>query len=70
MSPREYPERPIVGVGGVIINDGRVVLIRRRFEPLAAFRNLAVALLWLRFRAVPATRIDALGAKGTPGTRH
>lgn len=32
---REYPERPIVGVGGVIINDGRVVLIRRRFEPLA-----------------------------------
>ncbi len=35
MSPREYPERPIVGVGGVIIHDGRVVLIRRRFEPLA-----------------------------------
>ena len=32
---REYPERPIVGVGGVIIDDGRVVLIRRRFEPLA-----------------------------------
>ncbi len=35
MSPREYPERPIVGVGGVIIDGGRVVLIRRRFEPLA-----------------------------------
>ena len=32
---REYPERPIVGVGGVIVDDGRVVLIRRRFEPLA-----------------------------------
>ena len=32
---REYPSRPIVGVGGVIIDRGRVVLIRRRFEPLA-----------------------------------
>ena len=32
---REYPERPIVGVGAVIVEDGRVVLIRRRYEPLA-----------------------------------
>ena len=32
---REYPERPIVGVGAVIIEGGRVVLIRRRYEPLA-----------------------------------
>ena len=34
---REYPERPIVGVGAVIIvppGDG-VVLVRRKFEPLA-----------------------------------
>ena len=34
-SSREYPERPIVGVGAVIIQDGAVVLIRRRYEPLA-----------------------------------
>ena len=33
---RLYPERPIVGVGAVILAaDGRVVLIRRRYEPLA-----------------------------------
>jgi ADP-ribose pyrophosphatase YjhB (NUDIX family) len=32
---REYPERPIVGVGAVIVQDGKVVLIRRRYEPLA-----------------------------------
>ena len=32
---REYPERPIVGIGAVIVHAGRVVLIRRRFEPLA-----------------------------------
>jgi mutator protein MutT len=32
---REYPERPIVGVGAVIVDTDRVVLIRRRYEPLA-----------------------------------
>jgi ADP-ribose pyrophosphatase YjhB (NUDIX family) len=34
-SAREYPERPIVGIGAVIVDAGGVVLIRRRFEPLA-----------------------------------
>jgi 8-oxo-dGTP diphosphatase len=33
-STREYPERPIVGVGGVIIENGRALLIRRGSEPL------------------------------------
>jgi 8-oxo-dGTP diphosphatase len=33
-SSREYPERPIVGVGGVIIEGGRALLIRRGSEPL------------------------------------
>jgi 8-oxo-dGTP diphosphatase len=33
-SSREYPERPVVGVGGVIIVDGRALLIRRGSEPL------------------------------------
>jgi len=31
---KEYPERPVVGVGGVVIEDGRVLLIRRGGEPL------------------------------------
>src|SRR6266700_1870173 len=31
---REYPERPVMGVGGVIIDRGRTVLIRRGTEPL------------------------------------
>jgi 8-oxo-dGTP diphosphatase len=33
-SSREYPERPLVGVGGVVIEDGRALLIRRGSEPL------------------------------------
>ena len=32
---RTYPERPFVGVGAVILDGARVVLIRRRNEPLA-----------------------------------
>ena len=31
---REYPDRPVVGVGGVVISDGRALLIRRGSEPL------------------------------------
>ncbi len=31
---REFPDRPIVGVGGVVIRRNRVLLIRRRREPL------------------------------------
>jgi len=31
---REYPDRPVVGVGGVVIEDGKTLLIRRASEPL------------------------------------
>jgi ADP-ribose pyrophosphatase YjhB (NUDIX family) len=31
---REYPDKPIVGVGGVVIEDGKALLIRRGTEPL------------------------------------
>ncbi len=34
-SSRSYPFRPIVGVGAVIVAGGKVVLVKRRFEPLA-----------------------------------
>jgi len=30
---REYPTRPIVGVGAVIVQDGKLVLIKRGVEP-------------------------------------
>lgn len=31
---REYPDRPIVGVGAVIVDQGRVVLVKRGSPPL------------------------------------
>jgi ADP-ribose pyrophosphatase YjhB (NUDIX family) len=35
MDTRSYPERPIVGVGAVVLVDSQIVLIKRRYEPLA-----------------------------------
>ena len=36
MSSRAYPDRPFVGVGAVIVDPAaRVLLVKRRFEPLA-----------------------------------
>ncbi len=33
---RRYPSRPIVGIGAVVlVDDGRVVLVKRKYEPLA-----------------------------------
>jgi len=37
---RSYPDRPIVGVGAVVLVDGRVVLVKRSHEPLAGAWNL------------------------------
>jgi 8-oxo-dGTP diphosphatase len=34
MERRAFPERPIVGVGAVILDAGRVLLVRRGHEPL------------------------------------
>jgi 8-oxo-dGTP diphosphatase len=33
---REYPDFPLVGVGAIIIEDGRVLLVKRGHPPLAA----------------------------------
>ncbi len=33
-SKREFPDHPVVGVGGVVIHENRVLLIRRGSEPL------------------------------------
>jgi ADP-ribose pyrophosphatase YjhB (NUDIX family) len=32
---REYPETPLVGVGAIIVENGRVVLVKRGHPPLA-----------------------------------
>jgi 8-oxo-dGTP diphosphatase len=37
---RRYPDRPVVGVGAVVLVDGRIVLVKRGHEPLMGEWNL------------------------------
>jgi 8-oxo-dGTP diphosphatase len=45
MSNREYPERPLVGVGGVVIEGNRALLVRRGTEPLRGEWSIPGGLL-------------------------
>jgi len=44
---REFPESPLVGVGGVVIHRKRVLLIRRKHEPLKGEWSLPGGLVEL-----------------------
>lgn len=46
-SGREFPDHPRVGVGGVVVNDGRVLLVRRGQEPLKGKWSLPGGLVEL-----------------------
>src|SRR5258706_10016980 len=42
---REYPNSPLVGVGGIIVQDNRVLLIRRGHAPLLGEWSLPGGML-------------------------
>ncbi len=42
---REFPDAPLVGVGAVIVEEGRVLLVRRGSEPLLGHWTLPGGLL-------------------------
>jgi 8-oxo-dGTP diphosphatase len=44
---REFPEAPLVGVGAVVVEEGRVLLVRRGTEPLRGQWSLPGGLLEL-----------------------
>jgi ADP-ribose pyrophosphatase YjhB (NUDIX family) len=44
---RDYPDRPIVGVGAVIVHEGRVVLVKRGSSPLQGEWSLPGGVLEL-----------------------
>jgi ADP-ribose pyrophosphatase YjhB (NUDIX family) len=44
---REYPEHPVVGVGAVIVRDGRALIVKRAHEPRKGEWSLPGGLLEL-----------------------
>jgi 8-oxo-dGTP diphosphatase len=61
---REYPERPFVGVGAIIVEDGRVTLIRRGRAPLLGEWSIPGGALELGETLREATVREALEETG------
>lgn len=61
---REYPERPLLGVGGVVIHDGRVILIRRATEPLKGEWSIPGGLVELGEKLLDAVKREVLEETG------
>ena len=53
---REYPAHPVVGVGAVVVRDGRALLVRRAHEPRKGEWSLPGGLLDLGESLVDAAR--------------
>lgn len=61
---REYPDRPIVGVGAVIIENGRVLLVKRARPPLLGRWSLPGGVVELGETLRAATEREALEETG------
>jgi mutator protein MutT len=53
---REYPERPLLGVGGVIVENGRALLVRRVGKPLKGEWSIPGGLVELGEKLVDAVK--------------
>jgi len=64
MSHRLYPGRPIVGVGVLIEEDGRYLLVKRAAEPDAGLWSIPGGLIEVGERAADAAAREALEETG------
>ncbi len=61
---RDYPERPIIGVGAVIIRGDRVLLVRRATEPLQGEWSVPGGVLELGEKLCEGIRREVLEETG------
>ena len=61
---REYPERPVIGVGAVIVAGGRVLLVRRDTDPLRGEWSVPGGVLELGEKLRHGVRREALEETG------
>jgi len=67
---RDYPEHPLIGVGAVIVEGDRVLLVRRDTEPLRGEWSVPGGMLELGEKLRDGVRREALeetGVKVEPG---
>ena len=61
---RDYPERPIIGVGALIVERGRVLLVRRATEPLKGEWSVPGGMLELGEKLRDGVRREVLEETG------
>lgn len=61
---RDYPEHPIIGVGAVIVEGGRVLLVRRDTEPLRGEWSVPGGMLELGEKLREGVRRESLEETG------
>jgi len=61
---RQYPERPLLGVGAVVIREGLILLIQRGQEPLKGWWTLPGGLVETGERLEAAVRRETLEETG------
>lgn len=61
---REYPDHPLVGIGAVIIQDARVVVVKRATEPLKGRWSIPGGMLELGEKLRAGTAREALEETG------
>jgi 8-oxo-dGTP diphosphatase len=61
---RDYPEHPIIGVGAVIVQAGRVLLVRRDTEPLRGEWSVPGGMLELGEKLRAGVRREVLEETG------
>src|SRR6476620_7800367 len=63
-SSRRYPERPILGVGAIVIESGRVLLVERGREPLKGYWSIPGGVVEAGEKLVDGVRREALEETG------
>lgn len=64
LTQRQYPEQPLVGVGALIVQGGRIVLIKRGHAPLAGEWSIPGGMLELGETVRQGTEREALEETG------
>jgi ADP-ribose pyrophosphatase YjhB (NUDIX family) len=64
LDDRRYPKRPILGVGAIVIDTGRVLLVERGREPLKGYWSLPGGVLEIGEKLIEGVRRETLEETG------